>query len=42
MGKRLQDLKEGVPVGRSMTVDVRNEHATYAIIWYVQCLSRVA
>ncbi|KAG8992713.1 surf-like protein [Tulasnella sp. JGI-2019a] len=33
IANRLQDLKEGVPVGRSAVVDVRNEHATYAIIW---------
>ncbi|KAG8849710.1 surf-like protein [Tulasnella sp. 330] len=33
IANRLQDLNEGRPVGRSAIVDVRNEHATYAIIW---------
>ncbi|KLO20680.1 SURF1-domain-containing protein [Schizopora paradoxa] len=27
-------LKEGTPIGRSPTVELRNMHATYAITWY--------
>ena len=31
IGKRLYD---GVPVGRAATIEVRNQHLTYAVTWY--------
>ncbi len=33
VGERLMDFKRGIPVGRAPVVDIRNEHATYAVIW---------
>ncbi|KAG8905688.1 surf-like protein [Tulasnella sp. 403] len=33
VGERLTNMKRGVPIGRSTVVDIRNEHATYAVIW---------
>jgi len=34
MGQKLADVARGVPVGRDMIVDIRNQHATYSVIWY--------
>jgi len=34
VGNRLIDLRQGIPVGRAPVVDIRNEHATYFVIWY--------
>ncbi|KAG8979282.1 surf-like protein [Tulasnella sp. 427] len=39
IGQHLADMKRGVPIGRPPKVDLRNEHTTYAVIWFVPVIS---
>jgi surfeit locus 1 family protein len=33
IGKALHNIKHGIPVGRAPTIELRNEHRTYAVTW---------
>ncbi|KZT02471.1 mitochondrial protein required for respiration [Laetiporus sulphureus 93-53] len=33
-GEQMSRLAQGIPIGRTPTVDVRNSHASYVVTWY--------